>query len=120
MRHTKNRETSQNLVVSTIGNRRKSRQYLGFWIAGLKSFSVNEKSFVVVASCYGVLSNYEFQKIMILFLQIFHGILLQMMVMMIYDYDGDDDTEVEQATHGNVMESAQKRRDDDGLSLIHI
>ena len=41
---------------------------------------------------------------MILFLQIFHGILLQMMVMMIYDYDDDDDdTEVEQATHGNVM-----------------
>ena len=32
--------------------------------------------------------------------------------MMIYDYD-DDDTEVEQATHGNVMESAQERRDDD-------
>ena len=50
---------------------------------------------------------------MILFLQIFHGILLQMMVMMIYDYDDDDDddTEVEQATHGNVMESAQERRD---------
>jgi len=47
---------------------------------------------------------------MILFLQIFHGILLQMMVMMIYDYD-DDDTEVEQATHGNVMESFQEYRD---------
>ena len=28
---------------------------------------------------------------MILFLQIFHGILLQMMVMMMYDYDDDDD-----------------------------
>ena len=59
----------------------------------------------------------SFKKMMILFLQIFHGILLQMMVMMIYDYDDDDDddddTEVEQATHGNVMESAQERRDDD-------
>ena len=31
---------------------------------------------------------------MILFLKIFHGILLQMMVMMIYDYDDDDDDEV--------------------------